>query len=186
MTLFVCSRVRLIFLFLTAICVALLVVWLQHHSAPLTSPRAASPAPLLSYGQVPLSFEANHGQANELVQYLAGSTMSATFPTTPGAYKTTGGSPPSDFKVDLYLTKLKPDGRGLVYSTFLGGQQETEEGLAMTIDQEGNAYLAGRSNSTDFPQVGMPTQTDFFGAGFVMKELSSLGNICPMLLGTLC
>ena len=45
-------------------------------------PPASVLAPPSNYGQVPLSFEANHGQANEPVQYLARGT-NATLYLTP-------------------------------------------------------------------------------------------------------
>ena len=48
--------------------------------------------------------------------YVTGSTTSADFPTTPGAFDTTfnGGS-------DAFVTKLNASGSALAYSTFLGG-----------------------------------------------------------------
>src|SRR5439155_26842749 len=51
--------------------------------------------------------------------YVTGSTSSQDFPTTQGAFQTTIRGP-----LDAFVTKLKPDGSGLVYSTFLGGSDE--------------------------------------------------------------
>ena len=76
------SRVRLIFLCLTVSCVALPLAWWQRHSAPPARPRASASVPPSNYGQVPLSLEANHGQANEPVKYLARGT-NATLYLTP-------------------------------------------------------------------------------------------------------
>lgn len=77
------SRIRIIFLALTVICVVVPLVWRQLHSTPSARPLASTPTPPpSSYGQVPLSFEANHGQASEPVKYLARGT-NATLYLTP-------------------------------------------------------------------------------------------------------
>jgi hypothetical protein len=53
----------------------------------------------------------------------------------------------------MFMTKLNTTGTGLVYSTYLGGKEDenifTDGSLA--IDAAGNAYVAGYSESTDFP-----------------------------------
>ena len=43
----------------------------------------------------------------------------------------------------------------LVYSTYLGGT-ERDDGHAITVDDEGNAYTAGQTASDDFPREGSP------------------------------
>jgi hypothetical protein len=82
------------------------------------------------------------------IAYVTGETWSDNFPTTPGSYKPskTGGSN----NRDAYVSKLKPDGSGFVYSTFLGGSI-TDGGTAITVDKTGSAYVAGFTKSTDFP-----------------------------------
>ncbi|MCP4577821.1 MAG: hypothetical protein GY846_16230, partial [Deltaproteobacteria bacterium] len=84
--------------------------------------------------------------------YVAGETESPDFPTqTPfqGAYA--GGR-------DAFITKLSASGDALIYSTYLGGGGD-EEGKGIAVDGSGNAYVAGSTNSTNFP-----TQTPFQGA----------------------
>jgi len=79
--------------------------------------------------------------------YVAGSTESTDFPTEnpfQGTYR--GGV----FSGDAFITKLSPDGTTLVYSTYLGGSND-EEGFGIAIDSAGNAYVTGRTWSTDFP-----------------------------------
>jgi Beta-propeller repeat len=49
-----------------------------------------------------------------------------------------------------FLTKFTPEGNDLVYSTFLGGSAPTSA-LAVAVDQDGNAYVAGTTQSLDFP-----------------------------------
>jgi hypothetical protein len=92
--------------------------------------------------------------------YVAGTTGSLDFPTTSGAYQ---GWLSKDGR-NAFITKLKPLGASLAYSTYLGGSGndttggtgEVAHGIA--IDTQGNAYVAGVTNSTDFPSVN-PIQT---------------------------
>ena len=81
--------------------------------------------------------------------YVTGATKSADFPTTPGAFQTTFGGG----LYNAFVTKLKRDGSGLVYSTFLGGSVADGPNLghAITIDAAGHAYVTGFTYSTDFP-----------------------------------
>jgi len=80
--------------------------------------------------------------------YITGQTFQATtFPITSGAYQ-----PTNHGFGDAYVTKLSPDGSSLLYSTYLGGS-----GLhvprAIAVDSLGNAYVAGKTFSTDFPTL---------------------------------
>ena len=79
--------------------------------------------------------------------YVAGSTLSTSFPTTPGAFDTTH-NPNEVF--DVFVTKLNAAGSALIYSTFLGG---TNGAIApgIDLDTSGSAYIAGSTNSADFP-----------------------------------
>ena len=77
--------------------------------------------------------------------YVVGSTF-GDYPTTPGAL-----DPSLDGPSDCFLTKLNPDGSAIVYSTLIGGNGE-EEGTGIAIDSDGNAYITGFSNSSDYPQ----------------------------------
>jgi photosystem II stability/assembly factor-like uncharacterized protein len=77
--------------------------------------------------------------------------------------------------VDSFVTKLNPTGTGLVYSTYLGGNG-SDEGTAIAIDTNNNAYVTGFTSSTNFPVSpgGVPGTGSFFGnAGFVTKLNSS-------------
>lgn len=76
--------------------------------------------------------------------YVTGHTSSPDFPTTPGAFDTNRDSH------DAFVVKLNASGTGLAYSTFLGGS-EGEGGEAITVDQAGNAYVTGYTDSSDFP-----------------------------------
>jgi hypothetical protein len=78
--------------------------------------------------------------------YVTGYGSAAAFPTTPGAFDRT-----LDGLSDAFITKLNPAGTGLVYSTLLGGPG-SDQGAGIEVDQNGNAYVTGRTtSSTPFP-----------------------------------
>jgi hypothetical protein len=93
--------------------------------------------------------------------YVTGLTESADnpftpeydgFPTTPGAFQPRGS-------FDSFVTKLNPQGSGLVYSTYLGGACGVDRAWGIAIDKAGNAHVAGDTGSLsvfcagDFPVV---------------------------------
>jgi hypothetical protein len=80
--------------------------------------------------------------------YVTGGTGSTDFPTTAGAFdRTCTGK----FGCNrAFVAKLNPSGTGLIYSTFLGGN-DSDAGTGIAIDSSGNAYVTGVTNSTDFP-----------------------------------
>jgi hypothetical protein len=91
--------------------------------------------------------------------YVAGSTSSNNFPTTPGAFQTSnrGGV------FDAFVSKLSGDGTALVYSTYLGGFAR-DQALGIALDGAGNAYVTGFTNSTNFPTTPGAFQTAFRGS----------------------
>ena len=97
--------------------------------------------------------------------YVTGFTASVNFPTTPGSFQTAyGGSG------DAFVAKVKPDGSGLAYSSYLGGSDaDFAQGIA--VDSAGNAYVTGSTQSTNFPTAGTPFQATHHGASdaFVAK-----------------
>ena len=81
----------------------------------------------------------SHGAA-----YVIGITTSADFPTV---------NPFSGVKQgewESFVTKLAPDGKRLIYSTYLGGS-DYEDGFGIALDASGAAYVAGETTSQDFP-----------------------------------
>jgi Bacterial Ig-like domain (group 3)/IPT/TIG domain/Beta-propeller repeat/Dockerin type I domain len=94
-------------------------------------------------------------------------------PTTPGAFRTTGGV---NAWIDAFVTKLNPSGSGLVYSTYIGGDNPGGYGgdyaYGIAVDSSGNAYVAGKTSSQNFPTTAGALQTTFVDAwydGFVTK-----------------
>lgn len=83
--------------------------------------------------------------------YVVGLTESLDFPTTEGAFQRAHGG-----DVDVVVTKLDATGVA-VYSSYLGGRGEEPLtkfavlSLAYAIDESGNIYLTGGTDSPDFP-----------------------------------
>jgi uncharacterized protein (TIGR03437 family) len=82
--------------------------------------------------------------------YITGITQSKDFPVTAGAYQSAYSY--------TFITKLNPAGSALVYSTFLGGNSD-DYAYAVAVDGSGNAYVAGRTDSTLFPVTAGAFQT---------------------------
>jgi hypothetical protein len=97
--------------------------------------------------------------------YVTGDTRSPNlgdfpFPVTPGAFQTTY------VDRDAFVTKLNLTGTALAYSTYLTGNGD-ESARAIAVDASGNAYVTGRTASTNFPRVHQLTQSNpSFGNGF--------------------
>jgi beta-propeller repeat-containing protein len=104
--------------------------------------------PVLSYSTYlgGTSSDAGNGVAVDILgnAYVTGFTFSVDFPTTAGAFQAPGGF------IDVFVTKINPSGSALVYSTFFGGS-ETDIANGIDIDVFGNAYVSGRTESTNFP-----------------------------------
>jgi hypothetical protein len=82
--------------------------------------------------------------------YLTGSTMGG-FPLVHPTQQQMGGG--GGFP-DGFVTKVSASGTSLTFSTYLGGASQ-DEGFAIAVDSDGNAYVAGKTNgTTDFPLVG--------------------------------
>jgi uncharacterized repeat protein (TIGR01451 family) len=96
--------------------------------------------------------------------YVTGSTLSSGFPTTPGAFSTSKGSPVS--ASSAFVTKLNATGTALIYSTFLGGNVY-DTGVGIAVDSTGFAYVVGSTQSTNFPvtpgalKTGPVSATDY-------------------------
>jgi uncharacterized protein (TIGR03437 family) len=107
--------------------------------------------------------------------FLAGCTDSADFPTTENAFQPTFPATAADVQI-AFVSKLEPDGTGLVYSTFLGGTSGSgAEWVA--VDASGSAYVGGTVEGQDFP-IKNAIQTNYGGGindGFV-AELTPGGD----------
>jgi hypothetical protein len=79
--------------------------------------------------------------------YVTGRTFSTDYPVTPGAFQTTHGG---GGWTDVFVTKLNATGTALLYSTYIGGIYD-DEGNGIAVDGSGNAYVTGRTSSTNYP-----------------------------------
>ncbi|NOT58675.1 MAG: hypothetical protein HOP19_00445 [Acidobacteria bacterium] len=80
--------------------------------------------------------------------YVAGTTYSNDFPTTPNSLRPAGVL--SGGNTDAFVMKLEATGRTLAYGTYLGGAL-TDEANAIAVDAGGNAFITGVTGSPDFP-----------------------------------
>jgi hypothetical protein len=114
--------------------------------------------------------------------YLTGRTTDTNFPTTPGAFQRTNGG-----YEDVFVAKFNPSLSGsasLVYSTYLGGSGEdgyvsdqpyvlngpVETAPAIAVDASGNAYVAGVTNSPNFPTTPGAFQTTYHAGSGTKKN----------------
>ncbi|MGD2072676.1 MAG: SBBP repeat-containing protein [Candidatus Thorarchaeota archaeon] len=106
--------------------------------------------------------------------YVVGETESSDFPMVNAYNSTHSGS-----YGDLVIFKLSPSGDSLHYSTFIGGNSH-DNGEAIRIDESGNAFILGLTQSTNFPTT--PDALDSWGDGstgssdVAIMKLSSDGS----------
>jgi hypothetical protein len=127
--------------------------------------------------------------------YICGWTRSSDFPTMNAYDSSLGGNS------DLFLLKLDSVGR-LVFSTYIGGsgQESTEGTSSLFLDEDGNAYVIGLTNSPDLPVTNHEIEynapyTDLFfwkvdaggaflaGSYFGSPDGDEVGGICVDDLG---
>jgi Beta-propeller repeat len=104
--------------------------------------------------------------------YVVGNTSSSDFPTTNGAFQTgyAGGSS------DIFVLAYSPNGRNLLFSTFLGSHG-TDEGNGIALDGADNAYIVGETDSNQYPVTGDAVQlTRFGGFDAVVSVLDPTGS----------
>jgi len=115
--------------------------------------------------------------------YVTGHASSVDFPTTAGAFQT-GQNPEFPSSAVRYppygfIARLKPDGSGLIYSTYIGGGGAIIMG-SIAVDGQGNAYVAGAADSSSFPVTPGSVQAcqgDQFGySNAFLLELDPTGS----------
>ncbi|HSW49689.1 MAG TPA: SBBP repeat-containing protein, partial [Bryobacteraceae bacterium] len=96
--------------------------------------------------------------------YLTGYTASRDFPTA-HPYQAALNGP-----LDVFVARMNEAGAALIYSTYLGGAGP-EGGVSVAVDASGNAYVAGATQSPDFPATQGAVQVSFRGEqdGFLTK-----------------
>jgi uncharacterized protein (TIGR03437 family) len=130
--------------------------------------------------------------------YLAGSTSQTDFPVTPGAFISALITAPA-YVPNGFVAKLTPASQStppytLAYSTLLGGQPSGTLAaptfiLALAVDSNGVATVAGYTYASDFPVTPGAFQTQFQGGandsdGFITRlNAQGTGLIWSTLLG---
>lgn len=118
--------------------------------------------------------------------FATGGTRDPAFPTTPGVVQPVFAGPADNvFGLgDAFVTKIKPSGDGIAFSTYLGGSGH-DRGNAIGVDASGSVWVAGTTTSVDFPittDALQPRYTssakgpfDWLGNAFLAK-LNSTGT----------
>lgn len=105
--------------------------------------------------------------------YIAGSTRSSDFPTKFPYDQSFNGN------WDSFLAKLNPDGSALLYSTFLGGNQD-DLAFALAVRDNEQAIIAGKTSSLNFPTTA--TAFDATPNGGKDGYLTELLTTAPSIL----
>lgn len=104
--------------------------------------------------------------------YVAGTTTSPDFPVSSAYQAALQGT-------SAFVTKFNASGTGLIYSTFIGGGSDTEA-RGISVDADGNVYIAGWTDSDTFPTLNAFQATNKAFSqqgleGFITK-LNATGN----------
>ena len=92
--------------------------------------------------------------------YVGGGTYSSNFPVLNAIQATNGGIQ------EAFLTELNPGGASFAYSTYFGGSGSaygSEQINAVAVDSAGDAYIAGVTNSVNFPVTSGAIRTTYNG-----------------------
>lgn len=111
--------------------------------------------------------------------YVGGRTLSTDFPTA-NAYQSTNYGQYNN----AFVLKLDGSGTNLLYSTYFGGSFD-DQGFALALDSQGNAYLTGGETSTDFPVSNNAYQSNNRGGVdcFVAKFDNNGNPVFSTLIG---
>jgi hypothetical protein len=105
--------------------------------------------------------------------YITGETLSteATFPEVSGPDLTYNGGD------DAFVAKVNSSGTGLVYCGYIGGTAD-DSGYGIAVDSYGNAYVAGKTESTEttFPVKNGPDLTHNGSFDAFVAKVSSAGT----------
>jgi hypothetical protein len=106
---------------------------------------------------------------------VAGGTQSTDFPVTLDAVQTEAGG-----KSDMFITRLAPNGKSLIYSTYYGGSEnEYSETHSLVVDHLGQAHIACATASNDINTTQgalKPTKTNANQFDALLVKLSLDGT----------
>lgn len=105
--------------------------------------------------------------------YICGGAGGAGFPTTPGAYQEN-----FVWYGDAFVSIFKNDLTSLIASTYIGGHHN-EDANDLIIDKYGDIYVAGKTQSSDFPVTPGAYDESFNGCSdiFISKFTGDLTKL---------
>ncbi|MCC6154087.1 MAG: SBBP repeat-containing protein [Candidatus Hydrogenedentes bacterium] len=109
--------------------------------------------------------------------YVCGTTRSADFPTTAGAFdQTYNGGSALEYGGDTWVAKIDGVTGQLIYSTYLGGPGD-EEPDAIYVNASGEVIVLGLTASANFPTTaGAYDETHNGGKDIFLLKLSADGS----------
>lgn len=111
--------------------------------------------------------------------FVTGATFSPDLSATPGLDTTLGGNS------DAFVARIKADGSGVHYLTYLGGAYTPppdlsdwmmDNGNAIVVDGSGVAYITGHTYSNDFPTTPGAYDTSYNGGEECIKVNATVLN----------
>lgn len=106
--------------------------------------------------------------------YLVGQVYSSSlFYTSPNAFQSSGGN--------TFVMKIDVKTGKIIYSTRLGGKDGSDSSWSIDVDKQGDAFVAGNTESDDFPTTPNALQKTFaktgkFQSGGFVTKLNSTGT----------
>ena len=124
-------------------------------------------------------FTATYDNAGNI--YSAGIAASAGYPTTLGAFDNTfnGGMPwtYTSYPFDISITKYNANGTSILYSTYFGGSLN-EQPHSLIVNNNNELYVAGRTNSPNFPFTTGVYDASFNGGyDIIVAKFNTVGNL---------
>jgi len=110
-------------------------------------------------GSVPSGYVSSQAAAVDAAGdlFVVGYTQSSDFPTQAAYEQDPAKSSPTN--PTGFVTKFAPDGKSLIFSTYLGGTNGFDYAYAVALDSSGNAFVVGSAASNDFPITAGAYQT---------------------------
>lgn len=101
--------------------------------------------------------------------FIAGDTWSDDFPTANAIQSAFGGG------IDAFALKMNAAGSAFIYSTYLGGSG-FDVAVSNAVDSAGNAFVVGRTDSTNFPTANANQTAKAGGQDAFVAKLNSAGT----------
>ena len=113
--------------------------------------------------------------------YVTGYTDSPDFPRASPIFNQISGTPYpiiNYYPLEVFVTKLGPSGTNLVYSTFLGGNG-LDVGVGIAVDPTGNTYVAGYTQSSNFPTANVTGRFASYSGGYQSGDDAFVTKLGP-------